>query len=219
MLAQRRGPGEDGGNPSGSGLGGWWHGRRGGFSLLEVLVVMTIMSLLMAASSALFHSSFSKSSEPAARLARGIELARAQAVAGNHSVAIRFEFLDEREMVMRFLRCNSGCGGQATVTELRRPERFLDITIAPGLARSRGAADPRSTHELAVNEALVITSDGQVLLGTGTRGFPEAAEQLVPVINLGVQPTHAGRVAPGVPHDVAIVQVQCATGTARVLPP
>jgi prepilin-type N-terminal cleavage/methylation domain-containing protein len=195
-------------------------GRHGGFSLLELLVVMTIISLLMAASGALFRASGSRSVEPAARMARGIELARAQAVAYNRNVAIRFERIDgdTHELVMRFLWSRPGQAADQ-VKEFRRPERFPEMVISPDIARSRQVAETLPSHELAPNEALVINADGQVLLGSGSTGFPEAADELVPSIRLGVQPTRGGRVVAAGRRDVAIVQVQCASGTARVVAP
>ena len=74
-------------------------------------------------------------------------------------------------------------------------------------------------HDLAPEESLVINTDGQVLLGTGTTGFPVAAGQLVPSIHLGIRPTRGGQVMAAEQSDVAIVQIQCATGTARVIQP
>ena len=190
----------------------------GGFSLVELLAVMAIISLMMAVSGVLFRAAGSRSSEPASRMARGIELARAQAVASNISVAIRFLHGDSGELVMRFLRKRPGQSADQ-VKEFRRPERFPEIRISSDLSCPRTAANPQESHALATTESLVITADGQVMLGTGIDGFPVAAEQLLPAIHLGVQPTRAGQVVAADRYDVAIVQIQCATGSARVLPP
>jgi prepilin-type N-terminal cleavage/methylation domain-containing protein len=195
--------------------------RRGGFSLLELLVVMTIISLLMAASGALFRASGSRSVEPAARMAHGIELARAQAVAHNRNVAIRFERVDgdTHELVMRFLWMRPGQAADQ-VKEFRRAEHFPELAIAPDIARpQQQATETLPSHALAPAESLVITADGQVLLGTGTSGFPLAADELLPSIRLGVQPTRGGRAVAADRRDVSIVQVQCASGTARVTAP
>ena len=196
----------------------WRAVTAGGFALVELLAVMAIIALLMAASSALFRATGSRAGEPAARLARCIELARAQAVANNQRVAIRFVRNDSGELVMRFLRSRVGQAA-AQLKDFRRPERFADVVIAPGLACPRQASDAPESHALASEESLVITADGQVLLGSGTNGFPAAAAQMVPAIHLGVQPTRRGQVAAADRRDVAIVQIQCATGTARVLLP
>jgi len=190
----------------------------GGFSLIELLTVMAIISVLMAASGTLFRAVGSKASEPAARMARGIELARAQAVANNISVAIRFVRGDSGELVMRFMRQRPGQTA-VQVKDFRRPERFAQIKLAPNLSCPRSAANPQESHALTAEESLVITADGQVMLGTGQSGFPVAGEQLLPAIHLGVQPTRAGQVIASERRDVAIVQIQCATGSARVLSP
>ena len=112
------------------------------------------------------------------------------------------------------------------IKEFRRPERFEDIVIAKDIviAPRRGqaavpATETQETHPLAPGESLVINSDGQVLIGTGESGFPVAADQLVPLIQLGVQPTRAGKVVASAKQDVAIVQVQCAAGSSRVIQP
>jgi len=197
-------------------------GMPRGFSLVELLTVMAIVSLLMAAANGLLGSTGSRSAEPAARIARGIEFARAQAVAKNRSVAIRFDWIDNRELAMRFLWSRPGqSSGQ--VAELRRSERLRDLLISPSLETRNQAAGTSSgsppSHHLAASESLVISADGQVFVGTRNRGFPVASDKLLPVIYVGVQPTRNGKVMPADKHDVAVVQVQCATGTARVMPP
>ena len=193
-------------------------GMRRGFSLVELLTVMAIVSLLMAAAGGLIGSSGSKSAEPAARIAGSIEFARAQAVARNRSVAIRFERVDTRELVMRFLWTRAGQSGDQ-VAELRRPERFQNIMIAPDVPRTYLPSESMASHRLAETESLVVTPDGQVFVGTGNKGFPVAADELSPMIHLGIQPTRDGRVVATTKRDVAIVQVQSATGTARVTRP
>ena len=203
------------------------HGvMRRGFSLVEVLTVMAIITLLMAAASGLLDSAVSKSGEPAARIARGVEFARAQAVARNRSVAIRFERPEDRvgrhtsgnEMVMRFLWKRTG---QTTdqATELRHAERFNNIMISPEVVRTWLPEESLASHRLAADESLVVTADGQVFVGTGKQGFPEVSDELYPLIHVGVQPTREGRVVPSERRDVAIVQIQSATGTARVTQP
>jgi prepilin-type N-terminal cleavage/methylation domain-containing protein len=197
---------------------GQGRGRPGGFSLVELLAVIAIITVLMTAATSLVGSAASKSGEPASRIARSVEMARAQAVAGNRSVALRFERNGEREVALRFLRTRPGqAAGQ--VSELRRAERFLDLAVPaevelelPGEAPAEGAV-----HELQPEESLVINPDGQVFVGTGSSGFPVASDRLLPFIHIGVQPTRGGQVVAATRRDVAVVQVQCATGTARVL--
>lgn len=191
---------------------------RLGFSLVELLTVIVIASLLMAATSGLLGSTGSRATEPAARIARGIEFARAQAVTRNRRVAIRFDWIDNRELAMRFLWMRPGPSPDQ-VAELRRPELLQNILITPNLAPRNPLPTTLPSHHLAANESLVVTPDGQVFVGTGSNGFPVAADALQPVIYVGVQPTRDGKVVPSQKHDIAIVEVQCATGTARLMPP
>ncbi len=194
----------------------------GGFSLVEMLIVIAIMTVLMGASNVLFHSPISKAAEPAARLARCIEMARAQAIATNRNVALRFDEpeADKRELVLRFLWSRPGeTVAAGTKQEYRRPERFPDMIITKSSSLQGLSAGLPAAHDLADGESLVLTTDGQVLLGTGTTGFPVVADELQPLIHLGVQPTIAGKVVAAAASDVAIVQVQCASGTARVMQP
>jgi prepilin-type N-terminal cleavage/methylation domain-containing protein len=218
--------------------GGWPHSRvavavgrqplRRGFSLVEMLVVIAIIVILMGASNVLIRTPMSSAGEPASRMVRCIEMARAKAVASNRNVALRFDpqTSDNREMVIRFLWARPG---QTAFTlkemEFRRAERFpnivisKDVVIPDGMDGSGGTGGVLPARHLEPGESLVMTPDGQILLGTGSSGFPVSSDQLEPIINLGVQPTIAGRVLTSARRDVAIVQIQCASGTARVIQP
>lgn len=189
-----------------------------GFSLVELLTVMAILMALMGLATGLLGYVGSRTAEPAGRIARGLEFARAQAVAGNRSVAVRFDRIDDRELAMRFLWSRPGqTAGE--VAELRRAERLENLAITPHLRRRQPLPDTLPSHHLAADEALVFTADGQVFVGTGRRGFPLKADELKPLIYLGVQTTRNGKVVAADRYDVDVVEVQCATGTARVLPP
>lgn len=189
-----------------------------GFSLAEVLVVITIMMMLMVVAAGVLRMPGSRSSEPAARIARAVEMARAQAVANDRTVVIRFERGEGRETAMRFYRFRPG-QDKEQVREYRRPERFVDLAVPAQLEHKSLPDDPQRAHDLIEGEALVVNADGQVFVGTGDGPVPTAATRLMPLIHIGVQPTLAGRVVPVVKNDVALVQVQCATGTTRVVSP
>jgi hypothetical protein len=94
-----------------------------------------------------------------------------------------------------------------------------NLAVTPHLRRRQPLPDTLPSHHLAVDEALVFTADGQVFVGTGRRGFPLKADELKPLIYIGVQTTRNGKVVAADRYDVDVVEVQCATGTARVLPP
>lgn len=185
---------------------------------MELLVVIAIISMLMVAASSLLRSTGSKSGEPAARIARAIEMARAQAVAGGRNIALRFDHqTGQRDSILRFIQVRPD--GTGELMETRRGEVFRDIIVSPTVEPAGLPQAPEGAHLLADGEALVFNADGQVFVGTGDTGFPVAAGQLAPVIHIGVQPTRGGKVLEALRHDVAVVQVQGATGTARVLQP
>lgn len=197
-----------------------------GFSLVELLTVIVIITILMTAANGLFTSPGSRSVEPASRIARGIELARAQATARNRSIAIRFDWIDNRETAMRFLWQRPGQPA-GTLSELRRSERLTDIAISPriGIPTAPNAANGANStnpslpaHHLDPSESLVVTPDGQIFVGTGRQGFPTTSDTLQPTILVGIQPTRDGRTVRADRRDTATVEIQCATGTARVLP-
>jgi hypothetical protein len=193
-----------------------------------MLVVIAIILILIGASNVLFQAPVSRAGEPATRMVRCIEMARAKAVASNRNVALRFDdpAAGSRELVMRYLWARPGQTA-ATLKELefRRAERFQDIVISgdvwiPDDKQASGSTvGAPSARHLEPGESLVMTPDGQILRGTGSTGFPVAADQLDPAITIGVQPTIAGRVVESVRRDVAIVEIHCASGTARVIQP
>ncbi len=192
-----------------------------GFSLVEMLVVISIMMILMASSSVLLKSPVSKAGEPSARLARCIEMARATAVAANRTVVLRFETPvgRERDLTLRFYSYRPGLSSDAKPEQFRRAERFTDIRIASGIDLGTAAKKFTGTHELADGESIVLTTDGQTLIGTGTEGLPTVADDLVPMIDVGLQATVSGKVIDSVRRDVAIVRIQPASGTATALQP
>jgi prepilin-type N-terminal cleavage/methylation domain-containing protein len=203
---------------------GPWRSARG-FTLVEMMVVIAIMVILVSGSNVLFRQTMSKAVEPAGRIARCIEMARATATASNHLVAIRFDPPEsgERELVMRFFWMRPGQPDGDEVEEFRRPEKFKDLVISSDvklpIADAGATPDALTAHNLAADESLVITTDGQVFVGTQGPGFPVPAAQLEAAINLGIQPTIGGRVVDSVKRDIAIVQIQCATGTTQIMQP
>lgn len=208
--------------------GGYCRSRMQGFSLVEMLVVIAIIVVLIGASNVLFQSPVSRAGEPANRMVRCIEMARAKAVASNRNVAIRFDeqAAGSRELVMRHLWARPGqTASTLKELEFRRAERFLDIVISGDVVIPEGedpsfsAGGAPSARHLEPGDSLVMTPDGQILRGTGSSGFPVVADQLDPAIAIGVQPVIAGRIVKSVRRDVAIVEIQCASGTARVIQP
>lgn len=197
-----------------------------GFTLMELLAVIAIMLILLQAAAVLFRSPISKAAEPAARISRSIALARATAVASNSKVILRFGQETaglNGELVVRFYKIRTGLTAKEDLEEFRRAEHFPNIDLAelPGLTEnSGGGASPgESPSFLALDESLVFTADGQVMRGTGETGVPATNEQLENGISIGVQPTVAGIVVKSVEEDVAMVKIQCATGTSRVIKP
>lgn len=197
-------------------------GRRiAGFSLVEMMVVIAIITVLMGAATVLNHPPVSRAAEPASRLARCIELARAQAVAGNRNVALRFDppAEDGRERVLRFLWLRPGQAVGSGRLEFRRPEKFQDIQFGAAVQPAVMGEDVPGGHDLGENESLVMTPDGQVLLGTGSTGFPITSEEMLRYIHIGVQPTSGGKVRAAGSHDFAVVEIQCPSGTVRTIQP
>lgn len=222
--------GRDSGLYSPAAVAGCGRSLRRGFSLVEMLVVIAIIFVLIGASNVLFRIPVSRAGEPATRMLRGIEMARAKAVASNRSVAIRFEKQAEgsRELVMRYLWARPGqTASKLKELEFRRAERFQDIMISKDveIPNGKNSSDPTAgslpVRQLEPGESLVMTPDGQMLHGKESSGnaFPVPSDQLEPVIAIGIQPTIGGRVVDSVRRDVAIVQIQCASGTARVIQP
>lgn len=191
-----------------------------GFSLVEMLVVMAIMLVLMASSSVLIESPVSKAGEPSARLARCIDMARATAIASNRTVALRFDpQLDgERDLVMHFLWTRPGAAVTGEPDEFRRPETFTNIALSDSVAIKDRTVEP-GIHKLAPGEAIVLTTDGQALVGTGEEGFPEAEDELRAGIELGIQATAGGKARGRLENDVAIVSIRSASGTAIAIQP
>lgn len=191
-----------------------------GFSLLEMLVVMAIMLILTASSSILFEAPVSKAGEPSARLARCIDMARATAIASNRTVALRFDPQPSggQELVLRFLWVRPGVAPVGAPNQFRRPEYFNNIALSNSVAIQGRVVDPE-VHKLAAGESIVLTTDGQALLGTGKDGFPKAEDELRRGIELGIQATAGGKVRGRLEKDVAIVSIRSASGTAIAIQP
>jgi hypothetical protein len=185
-----------------------------------MLVVMAIMLILTASSSVLFDAPVSKAGEPSARLARCIDMARATAIAANRTVALRFDPqpVGGQDLVLRFLWARPGAATAGAPSQFRRAEYFPNIALSDSVA-IRGRIVEPDIHKLAAGESIVLTTDGQALVGTGKDGFPKAEDELRQGIELGIQATAGGKPRARLGKDVAIVSIRSASGTAIAIQP
>lgn len=142
----------------------------GGYTLLELLVVMVLLGLIMAVSVPRFRSTFSSDrlNYSARRLAGAIKGARLQAVRGYGDYLLHFDLEDGRVWTSRVVTTGDSesqdDAGNGAVFRLPAGIRFLDLWTEDGGRKKGGEAVVRFSRKGYAEQAVVrlATVEGRV---------------------------------------------------------
>lgn len=192
-----------------------------GFSLVELLAVMTIAAILMGVAVRSIRPPVSRAGMAASQLLRGLDLARATAMAGNRTVWVHLapDPSAPENLVVRFHRSRDGSGAPAAMGEFRRPERFDNLAVSNEVPDFVERPHPNGAVRLEAGAWVVFQADGQAYPGATQDDFPAASATLAPVIEIGLQATNRGTVTKATGRDAAVVHLHGATGASQVFEP
>lgn len=198
----------------------WQRRLSGGFSLIELLAVIAIISTLLALGGSMLWQGRSRSAPAGATLASCIDLARSQAVARNRTVWLRIapDRKDPENLEMRFFRDDPREAAGDDPLEFRRPVRLEQMMIQQDLPDFGDRPEVDMPITLTEGGTLVIRPGGEIRLLPDTAGFPEAPASLVGRLEIGLQATRGGRAHP-VKGDAVAIQIQGLSGVPVLYKP
>lgn len=191
---------------------------RSGYTLVEMLVVVAILSILMTLGVNAVKSG-SRSTPAASEISSALRFARSFSIAQNCTTWVQFAIpKDKGENVeLRFYHSSDGSGTTASMKQFRRRHLLENLRITNDLGVFGNRPDAPAGSRMGREGTIIHTSSGEAYLALGATGtFPEPPPAIGRIIELGIQPTVAGRVTERLQNDVAAIQIQGSPGTSIV---
>jgi prepilin-type N-terminal cleavage/methylation domain-containing protein len=196
--------------------------RAGGFSLVELLVVMAIIVVLLTAAGSAFWQGQARSGPAAATLSSCIDFARSQAVARNRMVWLRVgpDRGDPFDLEIRFFRDRESTEEENEKDlEFRRAVRIGRMMLRSDLPQfSEERPRPESPLSVERGVTLIFLPSGETFSTEGIEGFPEPPDTLVEFAEIGLQATR-GEPARPINGDAVAVHVLGLSGRPVVHKP
>lgn len=194
--------------------------RDRGFSLIELLTVISIIAVLLTLGGSVLWQTRSRSTAAGATLASCIDLARSRAAARNRMVWLRIapDRSDPANLEVRFFREEADEDPEADPVEFRRPVRLEQMMIQPELPAFADRPEVEAAETLKSGGTVIIRPSGEVHLVEEVEDFPEPPETLTALLEIGLQATRGGPDHP-VKGDAVAVQIHGLSGTPTVYKP
>jgi prepilin-type N-terminal cleavage/methylation domain-containing protein len=187
----------------------------GGFTLTEILVVITIIAILMSIGLSAMKLPVSRSEVAANEISRALGHARSFAVARNRTVWVRLAVPDDEpnDLELRFYFSADESGAQDSIEQFRRRSVIENLTISNDLDEFGDRPEAPVEARLDTEGFILFSPAGEAHLAQGTGdGFPSPDAQLRRTIELGIQPTRAGRVAGKLQTEISALHIQGSSG-------
>lgn len=187
----------------------------GGFTLVEILAVLAIIVILMSLAVGAMKAPVSRSELAATEISGALNYARAFAVARNRTVWVRLAAPEDEpnDLELRFYFSADGSGTEDSIEQFRRRTVLEDLTISNTLDNFGDRPDAPAEARLDAEGIILFSPAGEAHLVQGTEGgFPSPDAQLRSTIELGIQPTRAGRVAGNLQNEISALHIQGSSG-------
>lgn len=194
--------------------------RHRGFSLIELLVVISIMVMLLSLAGTTLTSPASRSQESAERLASAVSLAVAHAAARNRLVWMTISPQEEApsDLDIRFFHSLDGTNRPDSVKEFRRAMVLENMRITADLPDFGKRPRTERTDRMRDEGILVIKPTGEVFMMDEETGHPMPEGGLRMISEIGLQALRGRSGIPN-PKDLAAVQLRGISAHALVYTP
>jgi type IV fimbrial biogenesis protein FimT len=201
--------------------------RLSGFTLIEMLVVIAIISILMTAAGPVFDS-FANHYSPrtvASAVAGQLERARLQAIARNEYVWVRLGQVAEEpnDFFIGVYETLDGTDNAANAKGAWSGPRFRDVRLSNQLDPSFNRPSVPATSQPDAAAWIRFSPSGEAALISANPKEkrvklvpPTGTGTVTPWIELGLQPTRTGKVPASLKKDVGSVQLSALTGQTLV---
>tara|TARA_B110000037_G_scaffold110171_1_gene127395 strand:- start:433 stop:996 length:564 start_codon:yes stop_codon:yes gene_type:complete len=180
-----------------------------------MLVVIAIIAILMSIGLSAMRLPVSRSEMAANEISRALGYARSFAVARNRTVWVRLATPEDapNDLELRFYFSADGSGAQDSIEQFRRRTVIEDLTISNTLDEFGDRPEAPAEARLDTEGFILFSPAGEAHLAQGTgNGFPSPDAQLRRTIELGIQPTRAGRVAGKLQTQISALHIQGSSG-------
>ena len=187
----------------------------GGFTLVEMLAVLAIIAILMSLAVGAMRAPVSRSGLAANQISGALGYARSFAVARNRTVWVRLAVPDDEpnDLELLFYFSANGSGAQDSIEQFRRRTVIEDLTISNTLDEFGDRPEAPLEARLDTEGFILFSPAGEAHLAQGTGdGFPSPDAQLRRTIELGIQPTRAGRVVGNLQTEISALHIQGSSG-------
>lgn len=195
-------------------------GMRGGFSLVELLVVISIMVMLLSIAGSALMTPGSRSQAAGERLSSAVSLAAAHAAAKNRLVWVKIQPLDDipTNLNVRFFHSLDGTNRQDSVKEFRRAVVLENIRVAADLPEFDKRPQTEEADRMKEGGTLVIKPTGELYMVGDREGYPMPEGGLRMFSEIGLQ---AVRGKSGIPNrkDIAALQLRGISANSSVFAP
>lgn len=192
-------------------LAGSGRGKKRGFTMVEILVVVAIMVILLSLVGRSFSTAGMRTISGAERLSSSIGVATSFATARNRMVWVKIQAAGDGSGNSEVKFYHSTDGTNANPLEFRRTVMLEMVQVKEDLGTFSDRPLVGTEDRMKAGGTLIIKPSGEIYMVNDASGFPLPTGSLKMISEIGLQGVH-GRTGKPVAGDVAAVHVRGLSG-------